>query len=273
VRRVDPAGFRLASLAQIGRDWLEYRDLLLTLTIHRIRVRYQHSKLGMLWALLQPLAMMLVCTLVFSRMAKLPSDGKPYAAFVCTALIPWTFFAMSLQLGCPALSSNRQLVTKLFFPREILPITYLLACGFDFLVSLLVLIPIYWYFGLGLTWATLYSVPVMAIGVLFTSAMVLLLSALQVRIRDLQHGLPVLLQIWMFATPVVYPQSLLPDWLRGWAWLNPMAGVVDGFRSAWLEQKAPDWNLLVPTGIFSLIFFMAAFAWFKREEDLLADRI
>src|SRR5688572_24371896 len=176
-----------------------YRDLLYTLSLHRIKVRYKQSLLGASWAILQPLSMMFIFTIIFSIFAKMPSEGAPYALFAYAALLPWTYFSTSLANGTSGLVSHTQLVTKVYFPREILPISYVIAALFDFLIASLVLVGLMTYYRVQPTLNALYAVPIILILTCFATAMSLFFSATQVRFRDIGVAVPLLLQLWMFA--------------------------------------------------------------------------
>ena len=251
----------------------DYADLLRTLSLHRIKVRYKQSALGLAWALLQPLSLMLIYTLVFSVITKMPSDGAPYAVFAYAALLPWTFFSTALTNATNGLVSHAHLVTKVYFPREILPLSYVIAALFDLLTASSVLFALMFYYRVPLTWNALWAVPVVFVLTAFLTAMSLLLSATQVRFRDIGMAMPLLLQLWMFATPVVYPLEQVPQRFRGLYVLNPMVGVVEGFRRAVVLGEAPDLRLLALSAAVSLVLLPAAYVYFKRIEATVADVI
>src|ERR1051325_5057370 len=195
-----PSSMRFDLAGNLAR-LIEYRDLLYTLSLHRVKVRYKQTALGILWAILQPLAIMLLFTLLFSLIVKMPSEGMPYAVFAYAGLLPWTFFSTALANGANGLVSNSQLLTKVYFPREILPLTYVLAALFDFIIASSVMAALMIYYKVPLTLTALYAIPIILVLTLFVSAMTLLLSALQVHLRDIGIAMPLLLQAWMFATP------------------------------------------------------------------------
>jgi lipopolysaccharide transport system permease protein len=255
----------LAKLAQ-------YRDLLYTLTVHRIRVRYKQSILGIFWALLQPLSMMLIFTFVFSYIARVQSDG-PYAIFAYTGLLPWTYFSSGLSNATNSLVSHSQFVTKVYFPREILPITYVAAALFDFLVASILLGVLMIYYHVPLTINVLYVFPIIVVITCFSVAMSFFFSATQVRFRDIGVAIPLMLQLWLFATPVIYPLNLVPQRLRPYYTLNPMVAVIDGFRQVTLRGLPPNLNSLLFSGIVSLILLLAGYLYFKRIEATMADVI
>ena len=222
---------------------------------------------------MQPLALMLIYTVIFSVVTKMPGAGEAYPVFVFAALLPWLFFSTALTSASNSLVSHQYLITKVYFPREILPITYLIAAFFDFLIaSVLLGIMMAWY----RIWPNeqaLWVVLVMSVAVLFTLGLSLLLAALQVSFRDIGLALPLLLQIWMFACPVVYPLSAVPAQYRSFYLLNPMAGVIENFRRTVLEGLPPDWASLSAACWVTVVLFPLAYGYFKYREATMADVI
>ena len=252
---------------------VHYRDLLYTLSVHRLKVRYKQSVLGPSWAVLQPLSLMLIYTVVFSRIARVPSEGTPYALFAYCALLPWTFFSTALSTATHSLVSHFSLVTKVYFPREILPLTYVIASLVDFLVASTVLVGLLLYYDVSLTVRAFYAIPTIAVLTLFTVAVSLVLSAIQVRYRDIGVAMPLVLQLWMFATPVVYPLSVVPESWRSLYLLNPMVGIIESFRRVILQGEPPDFQALAISAIVSMILLPLAFIYFKHIEATVADII
>ncbi|MBI3652026.1 MAG: ABC transporter permease [Acidobacteria bacterium] len=250
-----------------------YRDLLYTLTVHRIKVRYKQSALGVSWAILQPFSMMLIFTIIFSLFARMPSDGAPYALFAYAALLPWTYFSTSLANATSGLVSHTQLVTKVYFPREILPITYVFAALFDFLIASTVLAGLMIYYRVPPSWNALYALPIVVILTAFAIAMGLLFSATQVRFRDIGVAVPLILQLWMFATPVIYPLSAVPARLRSLYVLNPLVGLVENFRQTVLNGAAPDFYTLGLSAFISFALLIISYTYFKHMEATMADII
>lgn len=251
----------------------DYADLLRALSLHRIKVRYKQSALGLAWALLQPLSLMLIYTLVFSVIARVPTTGAPYALFAYAALLPWTYFSTALTNATNGLVSHAHLVTKVYFPREILPLSYVIAALFDLLTASSILFALMFYYRVPLTLNALWALPVVFVLTVFLTATSLLLSATQVRFRDIGMAMPLLLQLWMFATPVVYPLEQVPQRFRGLYVLNPMVGVVEGFRRAVVLGEAPDLRLLALSAAVSFLLLPAAYVYFKRVEATVADVI
>jgi lipopolysaccharide transport system permease protein len=251
----------------------DYGDLLYTLTIHRIAVRYKQTSLGLAWALLQPLMMMVIFTAVFSVLARMPSDGVPYALFAFTALLPWSLFNTAVTGGTNSLVAHTSLITKVYFPREILPITYAAAALFDFAIGFVVLLGLMYWFAVPLTAHALMVLPIVVLLVLWILAVSLVLAAIQVRFRDIGVALPVLMQILMFASPVIYPLSVVPESWRSWYLLNPLAGIVSSFRDVLLRQTMPDAYPLGAACLVTAIVLPAAYMFFKHAEATMADLI
>jgi lipopolysaccharide transport system permease protein len=250
-----------------------YSDLLYTLTLHRISVRYKQTSLGILWALLQPLLLMMIFTGVFSVLTKMPSDGTPYALFAYAGLLPWTFFSTSVTNAANSLVTHTQLITKVYFPREILPMTYLIAGLFDFAIGFLVFLGLITWYDVPLTAHAWSLVPLMALLAAWILSISLMLAALQVKCRDVGIALPVLLQLWMFASPVIYPLSLVPGEWRAWYLLNPMAGIVSSMRDILVHGTAPGGEPLRVACIVIGVTLLPAYLLFKRTEATMADVI
>lgn len=252
---------------------IEYRDLLWLWTLREVQVRYKQSLLGVTWALLQPLVLTIVFTIVFSRLMRVDTGGIPYPVFSYVALVPWTFFATSLTFGIASLVNNMSLVTKIYFPREILPLASIGAAFVDFLVSAVILAGMMLLYGIPLGWVSLWVIPLLALQIVLTVAVVLLGSALLVFFRDVRFVVPLLTQVWMYGTPVIYPASVVPERFRSWYFINPMAGIIDGYRRVLLSGQAPQWDALaLGTGVtFALL--LVALLFFKRSEPVFADLI
>jgi lipopolysaccharide transport system permease protein len=235
--RIQPAGTGLAF--GFGEVW-RYRGLLYFLVWRDVKVRYKQTLLGVTWALLQPTMTMIVFTIFFGKFAKLPSEGIPYPLFTLVAVLPWQLFATSLQESSNSLVANQHLISKVYFPRLILPIAAMLAALVDFTIALIVLIAMMIYYNVS-PGITMVLLPALVVLTLVSALSVSLwLSSLNVRYRDIRYLIPFLLQLWLFATPIAYSGTLVPQELRTvWA-LNPMTPVVEGFRWALLGARAPD---------------------------------
>jgi lipopolysaccharide transport system permease protein len=254
----------LAALAQ-------YTDLLLTLSQHRLKVRYKQSLLGWAWALLQPMALMAIYTVIFSVVSKMPSEGLPYPVFVYAALLPWTYFANAITAASASLVTHQQLITKVYFPREVLPLSYVAIGVVDFLIASSVLAALMIYHRVALTAQVFYLAPILLVETAFLIGLSLLLAAIQVDFRDVGLAMPLLLQLWMFASPVVYPLAQVPARLRGWYMLNPMVGIVENFRRVLLQGRPPDFESLRVATVISLGFLPLAYLYFKAREATIAD--
>jgi ABC-type polysaccharide/polyol phosphate export systems, permease component len=270
---IRPPSFLRFDLAGNLSRLIEYRDLLFTLSVHRVKVRYKQTVLGISWAILQPLSIMLLFTLIFSLIVKMPSEGAPYAAFAYTALLPWTYFSTALSNGSNGLVSNSQLITKVYFPREILPLTYVIAALFDFIIASSVMAALMIHYRISLTANAFYAVPIIFILTLFVSAISLFFSAMQVRYRDIGVAMPLLLQVWMFATPVAYPLSAVPERFHTLYLMNPMVGIIENFRRVVLHGLTPAFSSLAMAGLISIVLLAASYIYFKRVEATMADII
>lgn len=255
------------------RELAQYADLFLTVTEHRIRVRYKQSVLGLAWAILQPVSMMLIFTLVFGRIARVPSEHVPYALFALTGLVLWSFVSTSLSNATHALVSHAQLITKVYFPREILPLSYVAAAVFDFLVGLVVLFGMMLWYGRPIDAHLLLALPVVGTAALLVTALALIVSALQVRFRDVGLAVPLLLYLWMFSTPIAYPSSSIPVRYRVFFDLNPLTGLIEAFRQIILAHGSPSISLLGVPLAFVAVLLPAGYALFKRTELTMADVI
>lgn len=269
-----PALSRVHPLAALAR-LRQFNDLFLTLSIHRINVRYKQSHLGILWAIIQPLSMMLVFTLMFTVLRAAPSGQVPFPLFAYAALIPWTMFSSGLTNTATALTTHAALLTKVYFPREILPLTYVVAALVDMALASVVLVALMIWFGVPLTAAALWAVPAVTLLTGFLSGLGLLLAALHVRYRDVGLAMPVLVQVWLFATPVLYPLSAvkaaLPAPLYTLYTLNPMTGVVETFRRGVVLHQSPDVFALTVAALVVAVLVPAAYIYFKYVELTMAD--
>jgi lipopolysaccharide transport system permease protein len=255
------------------RELAQYADLFRTLTEHRIRVRYKQSILGLGWAVLQPLSMMLIFTLVFGRIARMPTGGVPYSLFAFSGLLLWSFISTSLSNSTQALVGHAQLITKVYFPREILPLSYVAAALFDLVVGSFVLLGMLAWYGRPITLHLLLALPVVATAAMLTTAIAFALSALQVRFRDIGIAVPLLLYLWMFSTPIAYPLGEVPARYRAVFELNPLTGIIEGFRDVVLRHHAPSPALLAVPLLTAVVLLPIAYALFKRAEATMADVI
>jgi len=256
----------------LGALW-EYRELLMFLAWRDISVRYKQTVLGALWAIIQPLFSMVVFTLFFGTLAKIPSDGVPYAVFSYAGLLPWTYFAAGVSRSSNSLVGSQNLLTKVYFPRLVIPISAVVSPLVDFAIAFAVLLGLMAYFGIAPT-ANILWLPVLLLLALVTALAVgLWLSALNVEYRDVGYALPFLVQLWMFASPVTYPTSMIPErWHAVYA-LNPMTGVIEGFRWALLGTGQPPGPITLVSASVTLLLLVGGAYYFKRTERTFADRV
>jgi lipopolysaccharide transport system permease protein len=252
------------------RELWEYRELLLTFTLRDIKIRYKQTALGFLWVIIQPLFMMLIFSVFFGKLAKIPSEGVPYPLFVLAALLPWTLFSEGITRSTTSMISNAGIMTKVYFPRLIMPISGILSPLVDFAISILILVAMMAYYGFVPTMNVIF-LPLFILLALATSLGIgLWLSALNVKYRDFQYTIPFMIQLGLFASPVVYPASLVPESLRFLYGLNPMAGVIEGFRWALLGTEMPGAMVLVSVGVVVVLLVSGAF-YFRKMEQYYAD--
>jgi lipopolysaccharide transport system permease protein len=262
--------------AQFGinlRDLWAYHELLYFLTWRDVKVRYKQTLLGVLWAILQPLLMMLIFSLFFGRLAGIKSDDIPYPLFAFAGLLPWTFFATAVNTSGNSLVNSANLITKVYFPRLIVPVASVGSGLIDFGISFVVLGGLMLFYRMPLNWSIL-MLPVL---VVMLTALALgvgvLTSALNVKYRDIKYALPFLIQLWFFASPIIYPTSLMPGRWRWLLALNPMTGIIEGFRVALFGRKEFDWTMLATSAVTILALLAYAAVTFRRIEKGFADII
>lgn len=250
-----------------------YRELLYFLIWRDIKVRYKQTILGAAWAVLQPVLTMVVFSIFFGWLAKIPSDGVPYPLFTYAALLPWQLFAYGLTESGNSLVNNQRLITRVYFPRLIAPLAAVLAGVVDFLIAIAVLLGMMIFYGMMPGWRLL-TLPVFILLALTTAfAAGLWLAALNVSYRDVRYVIPFLVQFWLFLTPIAYPSSLLPEWLRPFYFLNPMAGVVEGFRWSLLGSQLSIGSWIWVSVVMILLVLIGGIFYFRRMEATFADRL
>ena len=253
-----------------GELWA-YRELLYFFVWRDIKIRYKQTAIGAAWAVLQPFLTMMVFSLFFGRLAHIPSDGLPYPIFYYSALLPWMYFATALQNATNTIVENQRLITKVYFPRLALPFSSVLSGLVDFGISFLMFIAMMAYYGIRPAAALVWLPAFLLLAVLTALGVGLWLSALNAMYRDVRYVLPFLVQVWMFASPVAYPSSLVPvkwRWLYG---LNPMAGVIEGFRWSLVGQGEAPGRLLLGSAVVVVLVFLSGVAYFQRMESTIAD--
>ena len=254
-------------------DLYQYRDLLWLWIVREVRVRYKQSLLGIGWAILQPLALTAVFTLVFSQLIRVDTGGIPYPIFAYAALVPWTFFASSLSFGIPSLVNNMNLVTKIYFPREVLPLASIGAAFLDFAIAWLIFGGMLAFYRIWPGIHVLWVIPLLAVQVILTIAVTLIGATVIVFFRDMRFVVPLLTQVWMYATPIIYPVDLVPERWQAYYFLNPMAGIIDGYRRVLVMGQDPRPLALLLGAIVSLLLLLVSYAAFKRAEPVFADLI
>jgi lipopolysaccharide transport system permease protein len=260
-------GWTAAGLKEL---W-EYRELLYFLTWRDIKVRYKQTVLGAAWAIIQPFFMMVVFSLFFGYLAKVPSDGIPYPIFAYCALLPWQLFAHALTESSNSLVANERLITKVYFPRLVVPISAVLGGLLDFAIAFVILLLMMAYYGVRPTWAIVTLPAFLLLAMLTALGVGLWLSALNVKYRDVRYTISFLIQFWLFATPVAYSSSIVPARWRALYGLNPMAGVVEGFRWALLGKSEGPGALLAVSVAVVILILISGLYYFRRMEAEFAD--
>lgn len=255
---------------RIGELWA-YRELLYFLVWRDIKVRYKQTALGIAWAVIQPVMTMVVFSIFFGKLAKMPSDGVPYPVFAFAALVPWTLFSNGLTLGANSLVGSSHLIKKVYFPRLIIPIATVFAGVVDFLVAIGVLIVLMAIYGIAPTVNALWLPAFLILTVTSSLGVSLWLSALNVGYRDVKHAIPFLTQIWMFATPIAYSSSLLSGMWRTVYGINPMVGVVEGFRWALIGTDTKPGLMILVSAITAVLLLLSGAFYFRRMEKTFAD--
>jgi lipopolysaccharide transport system permease protein len=250
-----------------------YWELLMNLTRREVKGRYSQSFFGIAWAIAQPLATMAVFTIVFSRLAKIPSGGVPYPLFAYAALVPWFFFANSVTSGTLSLITYRNIVTKTYFPREIVPLAQVCSRLIDFFAAAALFALLMVFYRVGLSPWALMAPAFFVMLVVFTVGLTLVTSAVNVFYRDVNPVVTIALQLWLYLTPVAYPLTAVSEQYRPLFMLNPLSAIVEGFRSSLVFGRAPDWNLVAISLAISVSLFGLAFAMFKRMDKYFADVI
>jgi len=255
-------------------DWRElyrYRDLLYFLVVRGIKAKYAQSVLGVGWAIIQPLFTTLVFTVVFGNLAGISSDGVPYVIFSFAAMVPWNYFSGTLTEASNSLVANANMITKVYFPRIVLPLSAAFSKLLDFGIGMVVLVGFMVWYRFVPGWEILALPLLILILLLCSLGLGMILSAMAVQYRDVKHAISFMVQLLMYAAPVVYPASKVPDNYLFWYSLNPMVGVIEGFRSALLSTHPMPWNLVIEGGVVSLVLFIFGTYYFRRMEKVFAD--
>ncbi len=267
--RIQPSGSRAG--IDTGELW-RYRGMFMFLIWRDIKVRYAQTVLGASWAILQPLLTVAIFTVIFGAFARIPSDGIPYPVFSLAGMVPWTYFAAALAGAGNSLITDRNLITKTYFPRLVIPYATVLAGLVDFGIALLLLLALMLFYGLQPAAMALIMVPLLLAGMVLTVAGVgCWLAALNIQYRDIRYVIPFLIQAWMYASPIVYPASIIPAKYQYLYALNPMVGVIEGMRAVLLRARMPDTVPTVLTLAVGAVLFITGSLYFRRTERLFAD--
>lgn len=273
LRVIRPPAFSLGTIFGSLRTLARYSDLFWVLSRFRLKVRYKQSILGWVWAMLQPLALMTIYTIVFTRVTTVNTGGIPYPLFVLCALLPWIFFSSSIANAVHGLVLYPNLLTKMYFPREIIPLSYLAAGFADFVIGGVILVGFMVHYRISPTWNLLYVIPIVIVLASFAAAIALLFSAIHVRFRDIGLALPLVLQVWMFTIPVVYSLQSVPARFQKLYLLDPIAGLIENFRTVLLRGNTPNAASLALSAAIAFACLAVAYAYFKVSEATMADVI
>lgn len=249
-----------------------YREVLYFLVWRDVKVRYKQAVLGVAWAIIQPLFLMLIFTFFFGKLVRVPSDGIPYPLLVYAAIVPWSFFSNAIVSSGNSLTGNSNLITKIYFPRLLIPMAAIGAGLVDFAIASILLSILLPYYGVGLTWNILFYPVLVILTALLALAVGIFMSALNAKYRDVRHALPFIIQLWMFSTPIIYPMRIVPEDARWLVALNPMTGLVEGFRSC-LFGRSFDWPALGYAALIAILALICFTYIFRHMEDSFADFI
>jgi len=253
------------------KELWEYRDLFFFLVWRDIKVLYKQTVMGFSWAIVRPVFSMIVFSVVFGRLAKVPSDGIPYPIFSYAALLPWTYFSTSMTSSTGSLIANAGMLTKVYFPRIIIPFTPVLAGLVDFVIAFSVLAVLMFWYGIAPTWNILFLPLLIVLMILTASGIGMWLSALAIQYRDIRHAIGFFSQLLMYGAPVVWPVSLIPDKFRLLYGIYPMAGVIEGFRSSLIGKNPMPWDLILVGTASALLIALSGAFYFRRMERIFAD--
>lgn len=256
----------------LGAVW-RYRELLGVLVMRDLQVLYKQALLGAGWAILQPVFAVIIFSIIFGYIVKMPSEGVPYPLFAFAGVLPWTYFAEAVRRSGTGLVTDSELVRKVYFPRLIMPLANVISPLVDFCIAFLVLLVVMAFYGIMPSWKMLVIPPLMVVAVFLALSIGLWLAPINVRFRDIKHTLPFIIQIWMYASPIVYPLSIVPqEWQALYA-LNPMVGVIEGFRWAVFDRGEPNFTALAMSGLVIAVLLAGGLIFFRRMERTFADVI
>lgn len=262
-------GWQPLNLGEIWRS----RELLYFLVLRELKIRYKQAAIGVGWAIIQPLFAVLIFTLIFGHFAKMPTDGHPYALFAFAAVLPWTYFAEAMRRSSMGLVSDSDLVRKVYFPRLIVPLAMVTAPLADFAAGMVVLLGLFLFYGVAPS-PYIFLLPFfLLVAMALALSIGLWLGPISVRYRDVMHTLPFVTQVWLYASPVAYPASIVPERWRLLYSLNPMVGVIEGCRWALLDTKHPDFRAMAISGVFIAVTLVFGLVYFRKMERSFADVI
>lgn len=256
----------------LGAVW-RYRELLGVLVMRDLQVLYKQALLGAGWAILQPVFAVIIFSIIFGYIVKMPSEGVPYPLFAFAGVLPWTYFAEAVRRSGTGLVTDAELVRKVYFPRLIMPLANVISPLVDFCIAFVVLLIVMAFFGIAPSWKMLVIPPLMLVAALLALSIGLWLAPINVRFRDIKHTLPFIIQIWMYASPIVYPLSMVPQEWQALYSLNPMVGVIEGFRWAVFDRGEPNFTALAMSGVIIVLLLAGGLVFFRRMERTFADVI
>jgi homopolymeric O-antigen transport system permease protein len=272
VRVIRPTQSLVQILSAGLTELWSHKNLFLEMTLLRLRVRYKQSLLGWTWAVLPSLVLLITYTLIFSKLIGLKGGDLPYALFIFSGLIPWTFFSTSVSTATAGIVTHRYLISRVAFPREIIPLSYVAAALVDLGIGMVMLAAMMYYFGFSLALNTLYAIPVIGMLIIFSVAVALCCSSFQARFRDVGVAMPLLLQVLMFTTPVVYSSAAIPQSVKAIYFANPLAILIEAFRQA-ASGVSPDVGEMIYCGTVSIVCLVFSYILFKRLDATLPDVI
>lgn len=255
------------------RELWRYRELFFFFAWRDVKIRYRQTLLGVVWAIVPPLFTMVVFSILFGGVVKIPTDGMPYPVFYYAALLPWNYFSTTLGLSGNSLVSNANLLTKIYFPRVILPVTPVLVGLIDFFIGFLVLLGVMLFYDVIPTWRLIFWLLLLIPLASLTFGLGMLLSALNVKYRDVKYVVPFLIQLLLFITPIIYPASLVPDSFQLLVSLNPLTGIIEAFRATCLPDRQIDWSSLVISTVVTFVLVVVSAIYFRKTEDSFSDVI
>jgi len=255
------------------KELWDYRELLYFLVWRDVKIRYKQTYIGILWAIIQPLFTMIVFTIFFGKIAKIPSEGVPYPIFSYSGLLLWIYFSQAMSNSSDSLVGNTNLISKVYFPRIIIPLSSSLSGIFDYLIAVSILVLMMFYYGIYPGVSILLLPFVLIMTFIISTGFGLWLSSLNVKYRDIRYALPFAIQLMLFITPVIYPTDFIPEKFRWIMYLNPMSGLIDTHRACFLDYRTINWEQLIISSLIGLLIFVSGLFYFRKTERFFADFI